>query len=208
MVPNICLVHPCQIVWQNYQESLRCLFIEIFVNHKLKVFMKSVMAGKRSIKEVLVSVACKVLLKIKAQYTWHAAVICQWAWCPELAHKLFCLYKIKKIQCNGMTTSLEIEPVMNMSNSAEMTTVGGKGCKQFFWSSSNALWVETNTGYIWIACFLYLMRSHKMWLRSHNLWLRSHKLCLFRVWWGVLNMETQNLSGYWGEYRRVDTNCN
>ena len=77
MVPNICLVHPCQIVWQNYQESLRCLFIEIFVNHKLKVFMKSVMAGKRSIKEVLVSVACKVLLKIKAQYTWHAAVICQ-----------------------------------------------------------------------------------------------------------------------------------
>ena len=53
------------------------LFIEIFVNHKLKVFMKSVMAGKRSIKEVLVSVACKVLLKIKAQYTWHAAVICQ-----------------------------------------------------------------------------------------------------------------------------------
>ena len=26
------------------------------------------------------------------------------------------------------------------SNSAEMTTVGGgKGCKQFFWSSSNAL---------------------------------------------------------------------
>ena len=36
----------------------------------------------------------------------------------------------------------------------------------------------------------------------------SHKLCLFRVWWGVLNMETQNLSGYWGEYRRVDTNCN
>ena len=83
--------------------------------------------------------------------------------------------------------------VMNMSNSAQMTT---------------ALWVETNTGYIWIACFLYLMRSHKMWLRSHNLWLRSHKLCLFRVWWGVLNMETQNLSGYWGEYRRVDTNCN
>ena len=66
-----------QIVWQNYQESLRCLFIEIFVNHKLKVFMKSVMAGKRSIKEVLVSVACKVLLKIKAEYTWHAAVICQ-----------------------------------------------------------------------------------------------------------------------------------
>ena len=156
MVPNICLVHPCQIVWQNYQESLRCLFIEIFVNHKLKVFMKSVMAGKRSIKEVLVSVACKVLLKIKAQYTWHAAVICQWAWCPELAHKLFCLYKIKKIQCNGMTTSLEIEPVMNMSNSAEMTTVGGKGCKQFFWSSSNALWVETNTGYNRKACFFYI----------------------------------------------------
>ena len=26
-----------------------------------------------------------------------------------------------------MTTSLEIEPVMNMSNSAEMTTVGGEG---------------------------------------------------------------------------------
>ena len=26
-----------------------------------------------------------------------------------------------------MTTSLEIEPVMNMSNSAEMTTVGGGG---------------------------------------------------------------------------------
>ena len=126
------------------------LFIEIFVNHKLKVFMKSVMAGKRSIKEVLVSVACKVLLKIKAQYTWHAAVICQWAWCPELAHKLFCLYKIKKIQCNGMTTSLEIEPVMNMSNSAEMTT---------------ALWVETNTGYNRKACFFYiLMTSHILWL--------------------------------------------
>ena len=76
---------------------------------------------------------------------------------------------------------------------------------------------------------LYLMTSHILWLftailevtfcdflqlfwKSHFVtfysYFGSHKLCLFRVWWGVLNMETQNLSGYWGEYRRVDTNCN
>ena len=65
MVPNICLVHPCQIVWQNYQESLRCLFIEIFVNHKLKVFMKSVMAGKRSIKKCSCPLPAKCCSKLK-----------------------------------------------------------------------------------------------------------------------------------------------
>ena len=31
-----------------------------------------------------------------------------------------------------MTTSLEIEPVMNMSNSAEMTTVGGRAASNSF----------------------------------------------------------------------------
>ena len=31
-----------------------------------------------------------------------------------------------------MTTSLEIEPVMNMSNSAEITTVGGRAASNSF----------------------------------------------------------------------------
>ena len=31
-----------------------------------------------------------------------------------------------------MTTSLEIEPVMNMSNSAEKTTVGGRSASKVF----------------------------------------------------------------------------
>ena len=39
--------------------------MEIFVNDKLKVFMKSAMARKRSIKEVPMSDTCKVFNKIK-----------------------------------------------------------------------------------------------------------------------------------------------
>ena len=40
--------------------------MEIFVNDKLKVFMKSAMARKRSIKEVSMSDTCKVFNKIKS----------------------------------------------------------------------------------------------------------------------------------------------
>ena len=92
-----------------------------------------------------------------------------------------------------MTTSLEIEPVMNMSNSAEMTTVGGEGLQAILLEQQQCAvswdqhWIQSES-----MLLLYLMTSHILWLFT-----ASHILWLFTV---ILEVTNCVCSGYGGGY--------
>ena len=116
-----------------------------------------------------------------------------------------------------MTTSLEIEPVMNMSNSAEMTTVGGGGeGLQAILLEQQQCAVSWDQHWIQSESMLLLYSNDESHFVTFYSYFGSHKLWLFTVildtggdigGWKSQIVTFYSYFGYWGGYRRVVTIC-